>query len=459
MSDSQLITSRPWDNLASYTDAEWWEIYRDVFDGWAERGPLFQFADGLEVTESSPAAMSVDIGEGAGIIYGLFFRNVASQTLDVAANATGATRYDLVFAHWTRATQVVNLRIVDGTGTDCSLAVPPAANAIGTYQAAGPPATEWGIPLACIAVPNGATSIVNANITDLREFSRFRLEANDLADGISIDTNAAHFLEIANNGVGVDEIDSSIAGDALTGGSGSALDVVPDGTTLELNADALRIAAGAAGDGLGGGGGAALSVNVDGTTIQIAADTLQVGSNSLDHTHIANRPRVIWIGAGDMQLAAASAAVWGRLGVGYPVCSEGWLFPAAANNYVVFHLKIPGIHTSGILPPLTIVWGHDNAGGAAVARWHMVYNNSGGSPWTYHCGDGITSTLQGTVDVDVLAADQALRQCDDTVEYLYYLDGVTYLDFQVGRNGLHPNDNYAANILLLGCEIDYTAVM
>lgn len=458
MSDSQLITSRPWDNLASYTDAEWWEIYRDIFDGWANRGPLFFSDDDLEVTESSPVGMSIEIGIGAGIIYGLFFRNVAQQTLTVAANATGSTRYDLVFAHWTRATQVVNLRIVDGTTTACALAVAPAVNAIGTYQAAGPPPTEWAIPLACIRVINGAVNIQNADITDLREFSRYRLEPNDLADGISIDTNAAHLLEIANNGVGIDEIDSSIAGDALTGGSGSALDVVPDGTTLELNADALRIAVGAAGDGLGGGAGP-LSVNVDTTTIQIAADTLQVVANSLDHTHISNRARVIWIGAGDMHLAVGSAAVWGRLGAGYPSSSEGWLFPAGANNYVVFHLKIPGIHTSGILPPLSIVWAHDNAGAAAVARWHMVYNNSGGSPWVYHCGDTIASTLQGTVDVDILAAEQADRLCDNTVEYLYYLDTVSYLDFQFGRNGAHPNDNYVGNILLLGCEIDYTAVM
>lgn len=67
------------------------------------------------------------------------------------------------------------------------------------------------------------------------------------------------------------------AGSALTK-TGNTLDVNVDGTTIEVSADALRIAASAAGSGLGGGGASALSVNVDGTTIEISTDTLRIAA-------------------------------------------------------------------------------------------------------------------------------------------------------------------------------------
>jgi len=73
----------------------------------------------------------------------------------------------------------------------------------------------------------------------------------------------------------------SVAGNILAGAglskTGDTLDVNVDETTIEINADALRIASGAAGDGLSGGGGSALSVNVAASGgIEIASDDLQI---------------------------------------------------------------------------------------------------------------------------------------------------------------------------------------
>lgn len=64
------------------------------------------------------------------------------------------------------------------------------------------------------------------------------------------------------------------AGAALTK-TGSTLDVAVDTTTIEVNADALRIAAGAAGAGLTGGAGSALAVGA-GNGISVAADSVAV---------------------------------------------------------------------------------------------------------------------------------------------------------------------------------------
>lgn len=68
-------------------------------------------------------------------------------------------------------------------------------------------------------------------------------------------------------------------GDAL-GFSGDNLVVKVDGTTLEISADALRIAAGAAGNGLTGGGGSALAVGAS-SPLTVTADAVGLLSGYL----------------------------------------------------------------------------------------------------------------------------------------------------------------------------------
>ena len=95
-------------------------------------------------------------------------------------------------------------------------------------------------------------------------------------DGTTIETNA-DAIRIA----------ATAAGDGLGGGGGAALSVNTDGTTIEINGDNVRIAATAAGDGLGGGGGSALSVNVDDATIEINSDTLRVKNSGITEAKIS----------------------------------------------------------------------------------------------------------------------------------------------------------------------------
>jgi len=419
----------------------------------------------FEVTASDPAAMTVEVAIGGALVGGLWCQLETAQILDVAANATGSTRYDLVFLHWTRTNQTVQLRIVDGTAATCAAAVAPAANAIGTYQTAGPPVSQWAVPLACIEVPNGATSIVAGNITDLREFSRFRTAAGDAADGTSITTEIVAGLTpamtdtgavfaIAANGVGIDEIAAAIAGDGLTGGAGSALDVVPDGSSLELNADQLRIAAGAAGNGLTGGGGVALAVNPDGVTTEIAADQLRVVADSIDHTHLPTRERPLWIGAEEMQQESAGGPTWGVIGA-FPVCAEGWVFATGVNAYVIAHVHVPANWVGANQIYFTYVWAHIYfAGGTFSVRWqaqHVSY---------VLCSESLTSGVGNTYALAsgrVNNTTTALRLCDTggnlATSSTTFDDG--YIDVKLGRNGADPSDDYGSDVLLLGAWVNF----
>jgi hypothetical protein len=81
-------------------------------------------------------------------------------------------------------------------------------------------------------------------------------------------------VNIANGGVTETQLATSVAGNGLTGGGGTALAVNP-GTGLEVVSDAVRIAAAAAGNGLVGGAGSPLAVGI-GTGIAVSADTVGV---------------------------------------------------------------------------------------------------------------------------------------------------------------------------------------
>lgn len=111
---------------------------------------------------------------------------------------------------------------------------------------------------------------------------------------------------------------TSVAGDGLTGGAGTALSVVVDNATLEINTDTVRVkdlgittakindlavttgkiaaaavdenklAASVAGNGLAGGAGTALSVNVDGSTLEINSDSLRVKDAGVTEAKLAS---------------------------------------------------------------------------------------------------------------------------------------------------------------------------
>lgn len=109
----------------------------------------------LQVTENSPAGMSILLNIGAALVNGSQYDNDAALTVAIAANASGNPRIDTIVLRKSWAAQEVRAAILQGTP-----AASPVPAALTTTAG-----VTWEIAIADVAVANGAVSITNANIT------------------------------------------------------------------------------------------------------------------------------------------------------------------------------------------------------------------------------------------------------------------------------------------------------
>jgi len=145
--------------------------------------------DALQVTQNSPAGMSVLLNIGAAQVDGTEYYNDSALTLSIAANGSGLARIDTIILRKSFASQTVRAAVLQGT--PAGTPVPPTLT-----QSAG---VTWDIAIADIAVANGAVSITNANITS-------RASYTDGADGVYLD-------RILNS-----TVDTNVTGDAVKWG-------------------------------------------------------------------------------------------------------------------------------------------------------------------------------------------------------------------------------------------------
>ena len=132
-------------------------------------------------------------------------------------------------------------------------------------------------------------------------------------DDSTIETNA-DTLRVKDAGITEAKLATSVAGDGLAGGGGTALSVNVDDSTIETNADTLRVKdsgiteaklnTSVAGDGLAGGAGTALSVNVDDSTIEINSDSLRIKDSGVTNAKLTNSS--VAIGNQTITLGAAA---------------------------------------------------------------------------------------------------------------------------------------------------------
>lgn len=151
---------------APYSADEWSLIWSKI-NGFASRanyGVIFGYDNGtnfsLEVTQVTVASANVEVKQGAAQVTGTLYWSTATETLAIAANASGNARIDTVVLRKDYVAQTI--RLVVRQGTPAASPVPPTLT-----QSAG---TTWEIPLADIAVANGFSAITNANITFRHEF-------------------------------------------------------------------------------------------------------------------------------------------------------------------------------------------------------------------------------------------------------------------------------------------------
>lgn len=164
--------SRPWNGTVTgdagpYSDTDWQLLYQAII-GWgagrANNGVILMSGaeplDGLKVTESTPNAATVEVLSGAALVQGIAYLSDDTETLAIAANASGNARIDTIILQADYALQTVRLAVLTGTP-----AASPAAPAL-TQN----PGVLWEIPIANIAVANGFTTIANSNITQRQEW-------------------------------------------------------------------------------------------------------------------------------------------------------------------------------------------------------------------------------------------------------------------------------------------------
>lgn len=148
-------------------DADEWGLIWSKINGFAARPDygVVQGYDngtnfGLEVTQVAVPAANVELKVGAALVTGTLYWTDATVTLPIGANISGNARIDTVVIRKDYIAQTI--RAVVRQGTPAATPVPPTLTQIAN--------TTWEIPIADIAVANGFTTIVDANITGRHEF-------------------------------------------------------------------------------------------------------------------------------------------------------------------------------------------------------------------------------------------------------------------------------------------------
>lgn len=158
-----------------------------------------------------------------------------------------------------------------------------------------PQAVALSAETGAVLLDSGVTSVTaGSGLSNSGTSAAPILDVNTDGSTLEISTDT---LRVKDAGITAAKLATSVAGDGLAGGGGTALSVNVDASTIEINADTLRvkdagitaakIAASVAGNGLAGGAGSALSVNVDNATLEISADTLQVKNSGIQYANIA----------------------------------------------------------------------------------------------------------------------------------------------------------------------------
>lgn len=115
---------------------------------------------GLEVTQVTIASINVEVKVGAAIVRGTVFISDATETLAIAANASGNPRIDTIILRKDYVLQTVRLVVKQGT---------PAATPVAPTLTQTDGLT-WEIPLADINVANGFSTITNAVIYNRQQW-------------------------------------------------------------------------------------------------------------------------------------------------------------------------------------------------------------------------------------------------------------------------------------------------
>ncbi len=145
------------DPAPEYTQPQFAEVLEKIFTN----GIFTDVANELEVTETDPASMSVIVKSGEGWINGFWYQNTADLVKTIGAADPDNPRIDRIILRLDTVTNLkISIEVLEGT---------PAAEP--TPPTLTQTANIYEISLAKVLVGATVTSIVNANITDEREYA------------------------------------------------------------------------------------------------------------------------------------------------------------------------------------------------------------------------------------------------------------------------------------------------
>lgn len=151
------ITYFPFDSGAgaNVTEDQWRKMARF----WLRTGVLDGEDNELAVSESSPAAMSVNVATGKAWVRGHYMESTAVETRAIGTAHATLARIDRVVVRVDFGANTITLAVLEGT---------PAGSP--TAPALTQTSSIWEIALAQVSVPAADTVITNSQITDERIF-------------------------------------------------------------------------------------------------------------------------------------------------------------------------------------------------------------------------------------------------------------------------------------------------
>jgi hypothetical protein len=172
--------SAVWDS--PYSSAEWRDMYSKLFGSNRADGMVIPgYGNNMEVYESTPQAMAVEVATGAMFIRGGIYENNAVATLTIAASDPVNPRLDRVVARITVASQAIRVAVVTGV-----------AGAAPALPALTQGAAIWEVDLAHVYVQGNILVITDEDIDDKRIFFDNGLQNTNLL-GSNLLVNSEYF--------------------------------------------------------------------------------------------------------------------------------------------------------------------------------------------------------------------------------------------------------------------------
>lgn len=140
---------------------------------------------GFSVNAQGTPDMTVAVGSGVAYVTGtptsqnsqtFRVKNSASANTTISANSSGSTKYDWVYIKL----DATNLNTPNTAGDDVATIVTSRSSSSSSDD--GTPPT-YGYPIAIVTVANGASSITNSNIRDIRTQVALNTGSNNATDG------------------------------------------------------------------------------------------------------------------------------------------------------------------------------------------------------------------------------------------------------------------------------------